>query len=516
MYNNYHFFVHLTAQLKHKLSDCIVSESYSQKKGEVVIHFENPTNQSQFIIQATLTGDFTCLNFPDQYFRAKRNTLDVFKELIGKQVTDVQQIENDRAFIVHFQNDFSLLFKMHGNRSNLILYRGNQILSVYNSKLIKDLSLDLNSLAKTVDYSFEAFLENGAKKTFPTLGKTVWEYMEIQHVDQLNQHDQYTWITNLLRGFDNSEFFLAKYQDEVILTMLKTGEVLERYTDPIEALKAYYQAHFRYNVIEKLRNTIRSKIQVKINHAKQYSDKCNLSLKELEAGVSPQQTADIIMANLYNIPIGAEQVELFDFYNNQNIHVKLSAKETPQKVAERLYKKAKRRPLEIANLKEHLNSKLQAIAQCESDLAIAEQSQSYKELSEIVKRYEKISQQDSVEVHEQFKHVEFMQYHIYIGRNAANNDLLTMKFAHKDDLWLHARDVTGAHVIIKNKSGQKTPKPVIEKAAALAAYYSERRNDSLCPVMVTEKKFVRKVKGAPKGAVKVEKEKVLMVTPSEL
>jgi predicted ribosome quality control (RQC) complex YloA/Tae2 family protein len=171
--------------------------------------------------------------------------------------------------------------------------------------------------------------------------------------------------------------------------------------------------------------------------------------------------------------------------------------------------------LEIANFKKHQESKLQFIKQGEFDLLAVEQSQSHKELIEVLKRYEKTSQQDIAEDYERFKYVEFMQYHIYIGRNATNNDLLTMKFAHKDDLWLHARDVSGAHVIIKNKAGQKTPKPVIEKAASLAAYYSERKNDSLCPVILTEKKYVRKIKGAPKGAVKVEKEKVLMVVPCE-
>ena len=103
---------------------------------------------------------------------------------------------------------------------------------------------------------------------------------------------------------------------------------------------------------------------------------------------------------------------------------------------------------------------------------------------------------------------------MFIGKNSKNNDLLTQKHAFKEDLWLHAKDVSGSHVIIKYQSGKKFPKPVIEKAAQLAAYYSQRKTDSYCPVMYTPKKFVRKPKGAAPGAVIVEKEEVILVEPS--
>lgn len=100
-----------------------------------------------------------------------------------------------------------------------------------------------------------------------------------------------------------------------------------------------------------------------------------------------------------------------------------------------------------------------------------------------------------------------------IGRNAKNNDLLTQRYTYKDDLWLHARDVTGSHVVVKYKAGKTFPKSVIERAAELAAWYSKRRTDSLCPVIVTPKKYVRKPKGLAEGQVLVEKEDVVLVVP---
>jgi predicted ribosome quality control (RQC) complex YloA/Tae2 family protein len=112
-----------------------------------------------------------------------------------------------------------------------------------------------------------------------------------------------------------------------------------------------------------------------------------------------------------------------------------------------------------------------------------------------------------------FHTTEHMGYQIWIGKNAVNNDLLTLKYAHKDDMWLHAKDVSGSHVVVKNQSGKTFPKEVIERAAELAAYNSKRKTESLCPVAYTLKKYVRKRKGDPAGAVIVEREEVIMVTP---
>jgi predicted ribosome quality control (RQC) complex YloA/Tae2 family protein len=68
-------------------------------------------------------------------------------------------------------------------------------------------------------------------------------------------------------------------------------------------------------------------------------------------------------------------------------------------------------------------------------------------------------------------------------------------------------------VLIKHQANKNFPKDVIERAAQLAAHYSKRKNESLCPVTVTPKKFVRKRKGDPAGMVVVEKETVVLVEP---
>ena len=115
-----------------------------------------------------------------------------------------------------------------------------------------------------------------------------------------------------------------------------------------------------------------------------------------------------------------------------------------------------------------------------------------------------------------FKVYEYMGFQILVGRNAKNNDELTFKYGYKEDLWLHAKDVKGSHVLIKYQSGKNFPRPVIQVAAQLAAFYSSNKNTNTCPVIFTPRKFVRKSKGLPAGAVFVDKEDIIFVKPGDM
>ena len=104
-------------------------------------------------------------------------------------------------------------------------------------------------------------------------------------------------------------------------------------------------------------------------------------------------------------------------------------------------------------------------------------------------------------------------FSIWIGKNARSNDKM-LSLAHKDDIWLHAKYVSGSHVIIRAQ--QKIPdKAVIEIAASFAAHQSKAKGSEWVPVIYTPKKYVRKAKNSPPGAVIVQKEQVVMVQPME-
>jgi predicted ribosome quality control (RQC) complex YloA/Tae2 family protein len=106
-------------------------------------------------------------------------------------------------------------------------------------------------------------------------------------------------------------------------------------------------------------------------------------------------------------------------------------------------------------------------------------------------------------------------FRILVGRNSRQNDEVTFKRAAPDDLWLHARGVSGGHVVIKN-GGQAVPERTLRQAAALAAYYSRDRGEALVAVDYTERRRVRRVKGKRPGLVTYRGERTIRVKPNEM
>jgi len=109
------------------------------------------------------------------------------------------------------------------------------------------------------------------------------------------------------------------------------------------------------------------------------------------------------------------------------------------------------------------------------------------------------------------------KWEIFIGKNAANNDLLTFKFARKYDIWLHAQGVSGSHVIIhKPDKTHNPPARIIEQAAGIAAFNSGAQHSSTVPVNYTEVRHVRKPRKASPGTVTITNEKTIFVKPVKI
>lgn len=101
---------------------------------------------------------------------------------------------------------------------------------------------------------------------------------------------------------------------------------------------------------------------------------------------------------------------------------------------------------------------------------------------------------------------------IYIGRSAGQNEQVTFKIAGPDDLWLHARNIPGAHVIVKS-AGREVPERTLLEAAGLAAFFSRAREDAAVEIDVAPRKAVRRIKDAPPGLVSYRAEYTLRAAP---
>lgn len=98
---------------------------------------------------------------------------------------------------------------------------------------------------------------------------------------------------------------------------------------------------------------------------------------------------------------------------------------------------------------------------------------------------------------------------ILVGRSADDNDRLTLDHARPHDLWLHARDDAGSHVVVPLQKGEACPPELLGDAATLAAHFSQGRGEPVVEVIHVARRYVRKLRKQPPGEVSVEREKVL-------
>jgi len=495
-------------------------EAFSQEKDEIILVFAEARGKNNFykpfFLKASLRADFACLNFPEAFDRARKNTVDLFTALYDQLVTGVRVFENERAFGIFLENGHVLVFKLFGNRSNIIqVNEKGEVVDLFNKKLRGDQSIKISELDRKLDQSYEAFVTNEARfeSLFPTFGKVIKEYLwtELEGIEA--PENRWKVVQKTLSLLDEKSFMLTKLNHVPILSLVPIGEIMESFVDPLLALNRYYYAYARLSTIEKEKGEWLRILRKRTQQTENYLSNSFQKLVELEEGGKNEELGHILMANLHQIPERAERVELYDFYRDQSITIKLKKDHTPQKNAEVYYRKAKNEKIEVEKIQESLAAREKDLQRLKELYEVIDGIEMLRELRTFVKKNGLVASKAGVDQGQLFRRIEYQGFMILVGRNAKNNDLLTQQYAFKEDLWLHARDVSGSHVVIKYQAGKKFPVMVIERAAQLAAFYSKRKTDSLCPVIVTPKKFVRKPKGYPQGAVMVDKEEVVMVEP---
>ena len=511
MHNNYHFIKKLSLELSERLAGYRFLECFSQNKDELVIGLSK--GEADYFIRASLQGDFCCLSFPEDYRRAKRNSVDLFQDLIGKTVSGVRQFENERSFGLEFQTGETLLFKMHGNRSNILLFEGGELKDVFKSHLKSDWDTQLAAMDRPIEQSFEAFqkAEGDWMALYPTLGKYVKKYFLASGWDGMSLEARWDLLRETVAKLEEGKFFLVRKDTAIYLTLLEE-EGAERLSDvPTEAVSAFYGVYTREYYLNKERTEAVRQLQSNMAKTRSYIQKTEKKFEKLVEGVKFNEVADVIMANLHTIPKHVKEVELFNFYTNENLKIRLKPELSPQLNAQNYYRKAKNQAIEIDNLEKNLDQKENELKQQGELLTKIEQVESVRELRKLLKKDQTAQKQNKPNL--PYFSFRYKEFDVWVGKNPKSNDLMMQKFAYKEDMWLHAKDVPGSHILIKHQANRVFPKDVIEYAAGSAAYYSKRKSDSLCPVTVTPRKYIRKQKGAAAGKVLIDKEEVIMVPP---
>ncbi len=261
----------------------------------------------------------------------------------------------------------------------------------------------------------------------------------------------------------------------------------------------------------------------------------NLSqdLENANRGQEYRRTAEALAANLHTLNQGQDIAEIFDLHDGTPMSVQLNPAITPSANMESWFRKARKaengRQIIAENLtrSEELQhsqmvaiAELQLLGELKDDLEKLSALHLWASTHEALLPAARTARKQRTKTAEEPARL-FRRYLIdgkweaWVGRNNKENDVLTHKASHTQDLWFHAQGVSGSHVILRTSGHpEQVPKTVLEKAAGLAALHSKARHSSLVPVIYTERRYVRKPRKAPVGSAVCLREKSLFTEPA--
>ncbi|MEL6673389.1 MAG: NFACT RNA binding domain-containing protein [Bacteroidota bacterium] len=502
-----------------------VYRCFSQNKNELIIAWEDG------VWRIGCQTPLTYLVPQDDYAKARKNVVELFPEASGLKLTDIEIVPQERILIVQLEKGFNWVVKMHGIQANVIWRQEEKVQALFRHKQEQDWDFEVKpgkldeSLLAEVEVQSEADALSVLREVSPIYEKQFarrwWELLQ-------EKHSPLEAYQRLLSEAKDGCFYLTREKTRIRFGLFANpAEQLISVKGVVEALQLFLKLHFQYDTYRRQYSQIEKSLKKPVRKFEKILTSYRENLHHLKHDRDPEEIGHILMANLHQMKGGVKKVELEDFYQGGTVQIKLDPQKSPQENAAKYYEKHKQRKAKAAYLEDQLTDieakwleahlALERFQELPAPMALAWGKEGFQ-IAEIKALRAMVREQKEVQAEEakqRFPYRTFQRegYQIFVGRNARNNDELSFRFAGKNDLWLHAKDVSGSHVVIRHRAGREVPPNVLEYAAQLAAYYSKRKTDTVVPVIYTPRKYIRKRKGDPAGLVVVDREKVIMVEP---
>jgi predicted ribosome quality control (RQC) complex YloA/Tae2 family protein len=315
---------------------------------------------------------------------------------------------------------------------------------------------------------------------------------------------------------------------------LSVNDFCDRYYSQQTGQIAFQQLH--QQISQSIQNQL-AKLTIKEN---EFLDRLKLSTLADDF----KNKADLLMAHLQKWKIGMKAIALTDFHSGDSISIPLDPTMNAVQNAQSFYRKhqkQKRAAIAIAPLLASVQQEIAYLEQVSTAVSLLEQS----ELSDLQEIRAELAQQGYLKVTAEYaprtknisknnnkgghknkgKQDEIPNCHrfttpngfeIWVGRNNYQNDLISFRIAGEYDLWLHAQEISGSHVLLRLPAGAIADDQDLQIAANYAAYYSRARQSDQVPVVCTTPKYVFKPKGAKPGMVVYTHEKIIWGQPKIL
>ncbi len=323
-----------------------------------------------------------------------------------------------------------------------------------------------------------------------------------------NQKDYYLYTSNI----ENESQFNLNYKIDDFYFEKETSELFKNY---------------RNSILHLILATLK-KYEKRLENIDNKLSECNNMDKFRLYG-------ELITSNLYRIPNrNVNSIEVENYYdNNSPITIPLDQKYLPSYNAKRYFKKYNKLKNALAIVNVQKDETIRDIDYIESVIYELDNAKSIDDLGAI---YDEISENglfsDKLKVKSSSKKASNKKakpmtknkltsfnplkyvidgYTVLVGRNNKENDYLTCKFANKNDIWFHTKDIHGSHVILKTNPNEIVPDDVLFEVAKLAAKHSKAKNSSHIPVDFCKVSFVKKPSGSKPGYVIYSNNKTLYV-----
>lgn len=285
---------------------------------------------------------------------------------------------------------------------------------------------------------------------------------------------------------------------------------IEQFDDISEVLSTYYSEKDTYSRMHQKSTDLRKVLSTAVERTAKKYDIHRKQLKDTDKREKYRIYGELLQTYGYEIQPGDKSITVINYYDNQEVTIPLDENLTPVENANKYfdkYNKLKRTYEASLNLVKESKESLDHLLSLQNSMEMATSEADLAELKEemvlsgLVKA--KAGKKTGVKT-EKSKPLHYISsdgFHMYVGKNNLQNDRLTFKTAGTKDLWFHAKEMPGSHVIVKLEGAEDVPDATYEEAARLAAYYSSGKTSPKVEIDYTRRGNLKKPPQANPGYV---------------
>ena len=535
------FLHHMTEELRRELVGGRIQKINQPFEQELVLQIRSNRQSHKLLLSAHSV--FGRVQLTDTTFEnpAVPNTFIMVmrKYLQGAVIEAIQQVENDRILEISVSNKneigdsvaVTLVIEIMGKHSNIIL------LDKASGKIIeaiKHVGFSQNSYRTILPGStYVAPPQTGSLNPFTVGDEKLFEILQTEDIEpkRLQQifqglgRDTATELSGRLTAEKLKTFrafFASPTQPsltEKSFSALLFSDSKTQMPTLSELLDTFYKDKAERDRVNQQASELIRRVENELEKNRKKLGKQEEELLATENAEEFRQKGELLTTFLHQVPNDQDQVELDNYYTGEKIIISLDKALTPNQNAQRYFKRYQKLKEAVKHLTSLIEETRTTILYLESvETALAQAS-----LTEIAEIREELIQTGFIrrrqreKIQKRQKPEKYLatdgQTIILVGRNNLQNDELTFKMAKKDELWFHAKDIPGSHVVI---TGNLQPSDEVKTdAAELAAYFSKARLSNLVQVDMIKTRKLNKPTGGKPGFVTYTGQKTLRVTPDE-